>query len=131
MAESRHLGSQQLDLRDASQTYMPDGRFDIVTRGVQRFRVRDFLEASPYLRAEVELLSEPPASPDDHALAGRVRDLLVPYLAGLGAPDELLVTLEVPLNTTDLWVVLKEGTTGGTVHWHQVEALENGTSTVP
>ncbi|MBW3602660.1 MAG: LON peptidase substrate-binding domain-containing protein, partial [Actinobacteria bacterium] len=69
------------------------GRYDLATRGVQRFRVRRSLPAAPYPRAEVELLADPPVEPGD---AGRARDLravLAPYLSGLGAPEELLARL--------------------------------------
>lgn len=76
-----------------SVTRLPDGRSDIVTRGIQRFRVNDFLPGTPYLRADVELLGENGSGPDDRAYARQLRDLLVPYLTGLGAPDELLARL--------------------------------------
>ncbi len=69
---------------------LPDGRFNIVTRGTQRFRVLQLLDGTPYLRAEVELLSDGPAGPEEAARARQLRELLLPYLASLGAPDELL-----------------------------------------
>jgi Lon protease-like protein len=69
---------------------LPDGRFDILTRGVQRFRVRRILEGTPYLRGEVELLSDGPVANGTADQARQLRELLVPYLAGLGAPEELL-----------------------------------------
>jgi len=69
---------------------LPDGRSDIVTRGSRRFRVREVLEPAPYLRAHVELLEDGPTGPQDAARARRLRELLVPYLASLGAPGELL-----------------------------------------
>jgi Lon protease-like protein len=69
---------------------LPDGRYDIVTRGTQRFRVVEQVCGSPYLRAEVELLEDGPAGPDETARARQLRELLLPYLASLGAPDELL-----------------------------------------
>lgn len=73
-----------------SVTELADGRCDIVTRGVQRFRVRGLLDGAPYLVGDVELLDEPPASTEDEQLASRLHELLVPYLADLGAPAELL-----------------------------------------
>lgn len=72
---------------------LPDGRFDIVTRGVQRFRIHEYISGPPYLCAKVELLDEPVSGPDDLEVAERVRELLVPYLTGLGAPSELLERL--------------------------------------
>lgn len=42
----------------------PDGRFDIVTVGTQRFRLRELDETRPYLRGEVEMLAAEEAAPD-------------------------------------------------------------------
>jgi Lon protease-like protein len=72
---------------------LDDGRFDILTRGVQRFRVGRMLEGTPYLRAEVELLEDGPVDPATATRATELRELLMPYLAGLGAPQELLARL--------------------------------------
>jgi Lon protease-like protein len=69
---------------------LPDGRFDILTRGVRRFRLCELLDGKPYLRGEVELLSDGPVDNGDVDQARQLRELLVPYLAGLGAPEELL-----------------------------------------
>lgn len=76
-----------------SVTPLADGRSDIITRGVQRFRVGELLPGTPYLKARVTLLEERCAGPDDRAHAAQLRELLVPYLADLGAPDELLARL--------------------------------------
>lgn len=76
-----------------SVTPLPDGRSDIITRGVQRFRVRKVLEGRPYLHAEVELLDDDETGILDRRRAATLRALLVPYLACLGAPDELLERL--------------------------------------
>lgn len=73
-----------------SVTPLPDGRSDIVTRGVQRFHVNDFVPGTPYLNAHVDPIDEDRATAEDHATARQLRELLGPYLAGLGAPDELL-----------------------------------------
>jgi len=69
---------------------LPDGRSDIVTRGTQRFRITQVLAPAPYLRAEVELLEDSPGGAEELARARQLRELLLPYLAMLGAPDELL-----------------------------------------
>ena len=44
---------------------LPDGRYNIITRGQHRFRLRSTAEPAPYLRGEVEDLPDPPpdASP--------------------------------------------------------------------
>jgi uncharacterized protein len=72
---------------------LPDGRFDILTRGVQRFRVLRDLPGTSYARADVELLDDTPAAAGDEGRAAALRELLVPYLADLGAPEELLLRL--------------------------------------
>ncbi|MDT7582087.1 MAG: uncharacterized protein QOK35_3351 [Pseudonocardiales bacterium] len=53
------------ELLDARR--LPDGRFDIVTRGVRRFRLLSVEgEARPYLTGEVEYVpDEPAAAPDE------------------------------------------------------------------
>lgn len=76
-----------------SVTPLADGRSDILTRGVRRFRVRRLLDGTDYLRAEVALLDDDDGGMLDRRRAGRLRELLVPYLACLGAPDELLERL--------------------------------------
>jgi hypothetical protein len=40
-----------------------DGRFDIVTVGSQRFRLRGLDETRPYLQGEVEMLADEPVDP--------------------------------------------------------------------
>ena len=62
------------ELLDARR--LPDGRFDIVTRGVRRFRLLHVdTEARPYLVGEVEYVpDEPAATPDElPALASAAR----------------------------------------------------------
>lgn len=68
----------------------PDGRSDVFTRGVQRFRLLRLVPGTPYLKGEVELLEEPPAVNNHGGQATQLRKLLRCYLAGLGAPRELL-----------------------------------------
>ena len=55
---------------------LPDGRYDIVTRGCRRFRLlRVDTDARPYLTAEVEYLPDAPVEPADDlaVLAGAAR----------------------------------------------------------
>ncbi len=81
-----------------SVSMLADSRADIATRGVQRFRILELLAPSPYPKAEVELLEDPPASASDRERARGLRALLVPYLTGLGAPEELLERLPADPN---------------------------------
>lgn len=69
---------------------LPDGRSDIFTRGVQRFRLLRLVPGAPYLKGEVELIEEAPVSNSVSAQARELRKLLRCYLSGLGAPRELL-----------------------------------------
>jgi uncharacterized protein len=65
----------------------PDGRFDLVTEGSERFRLASVDDSSrPYLVGTVEWL--PPDAPDDGAgrrLTGPVADLFAEYAAAAGA----------------------------------------------
>jgi Lon protease-like protein len=70
-----------------------DGRFALLVVGTRRFRLRDVDRARPYLRADVELVDEPPG--DSSALEDaerRVRQAFPDYsslLQGAMAPAEL------------------------------------------
>jgi uncharacterized protein len=68
----------------------PDGRSDIFTRGVQRFRLLHLVPGTPYLKGKVEFLEEPPTTDSEGIQAKQLREQLLYYLAGLGAPRELL-----------------------------------------
>ena len=83
-----------------SVTELPDGRFDILTRGTRRFRVLELLAGKPYLQASVDLLDERAPQAADRGQAARLRALLLPYLSLLGAPDEMLE--RVPQEPDDL-----------------------------
>jgi Lon protease-like protein len=72
---------------------LPDGRYDIATRGLQRFRVCDLVPGTPYRKARVELLDDVPVGLREREQAAQLRSLLLPYLSALGAPDELLERL--------------------------------------
>jgi len=50
----------------------PDGRFDIVTVGTQRFRLSGLDETRPYLQGEVEMLPDEPVEPARAGAAVRV-----------------------------------------------------------
>lgn len=73
-----------------SVTTLADGRSDVTARGMRRFRVLEMLDGTPYLRARVEELDDGAPCERDQRLADQLRELLLPYLRSLGAPDELL-----------------------------------------
>ncbi|MFI0484500.1 LON peptidase substrate-binding domain-containing protein [Actinomadura sp. 9N215] len=75
------------ELRDARRH--PDGRYDIVTVGARRFRLKELDRSRPYLQGEVEFLPEEPGA-DPEPVAVRVRRLFRLYrhrlmAAGAGA----------------------------------------------
>jgi Lon protease-like protein len=64
----------------------PDGRFDLVTVGTQRFRLLGLDQARPYLRGRVELLADD--EPDPAAAAAAVSAVQGAFLAYLEALAE-------------------------------------------
>lgn len=62
----------------------PDGRYDIVTVGTRRFRLKELDRSRPYLRGEVEFLPEETGA-DAATMAARVRRLFRLYRHRLGA----------------------------------------------
>jgi Lon protease-like protein len=78
------------ELREARRH--PDGRYDIVTTGTRRFRVKELDRSRPYLQGEVEFLPEHPGA-DPGPAARRVRRLFRVYrerlsAAGAGPVDD-------------------------------------------
>ena len=71
-------------LRRAEQH--PDGRYDIVTVGTQRFRLLALDETLPYLQGEIELLTEDEV--DEAAAAPVIRAVQVAFRAYLDALTE-------------------------------------------
>jgi uncharacterized protein len=64
----------------------PDGRFDLVTTGTDRFHLRQVSTDRPYLVGEIEPLPERTGEPDQTALlAPAVAEALHGYLRALGA----------------------------------------------
>jgi Lon protease-like protein len=64
----------------------PDGRYDVVTVGVQRFRLLALDESRPYLQGEVELLPDEAGDPAEAELAARaVRPAFSGYLRALAS----------------------------------------------
>jgi Lon protease-like protein len=48
---------------------LPDGRFNVVVKGLQRFRLVSIGEPEPYLSGEAELLEDPPPAAGSRLLA--------------------------------------------------------------
>jgi Lon protease-like protein len=73
----------------------PDGRFDIVTVGGQRFRLLRLDETRPYLQGEIELLAEEPVDPTAAGPAVRaVQEAFRAYLDALTEWGGATVRLE-------------------------------------
>ena len=68
-------------------TALEDGRFDIVTVGTERFRILDFDEGLPYLRAQVEILPEE-SGDEAQGVAEAVRDRFREYRGMFTGGDE-------------------------------------------
>lgn len=68
--------------RIVESSHLADGTMDIVTVGVERFRIRRLLSDQPYLRGEIETF--PMAEPGDHPTVTRmvqcVQQLVVRYI---------------------------------------------------
>lgn len=60
--------------RIVESTHLADGTMNIITVGVERFRIRRLLRDQPYLRGEVEPL--PLAEPEDGQAAARLAELV-------------------------------------------------------
>lgn len=79
-AEPHNVGTMA---RIIESSHLQDGTMNIVTVGVERFKIRRLLGGQPYLRGEVQSL--PMADPDDAAaLAGtvsRVREQVTQYIS--------------------------------------------------
>jgi hypothetical protein len=64
----------------------PDGRYDIVSVGTQRFRLLDLDESQPYLQGEVEFLPDPAGAAGEAQLAAAaVRPAFSAYLRALAS----------------------------------------------
>ncbi len=69
---------------------LPDGRYNLVLRGIERFRVLDEDQALSYRRAIIEPLREPPLEAADRAAIleqrGKLQSMLVPSQSSAGDP---------------------------------------------
>lgn len=66
---------------------LDDGRSNIVTRGAERFRVRRLLNDGPYMRAEIDLLTEQDDAAELLPYTMALRHHLQAYLSDLGVGD--------------------------------------------
>ena len=69
---------------------LEDGRANIATRGTQRFRITEMVQGPSYLMARVAPLAEVPPGEKEALFARALRNVLLPYLAALGAPRQML-----------------------------------------
>lgn len=89
MAGLHHVGCTA-ELRDVRR--LPDGRFDVVARGVRRFRLLDLdTESKPYLMGEVEYLPDDTCAPvaeETRTLVAAARDAHRRYCATAWKSDD-------------------------------------------
>ncbi len=87
---------------------LDDGRMNILTQGVQRFRVIDYAQKQPYLIATIEYIEDTPSETDLKHLASGVRDLVndVVRLSEKLADKKAFLPFEVPKAPDELsfWV---------------------------
>jgi Lon protease-like protein len=102
-AEALHEVGCAAELRRVSR--YPDGRYDIVTVGADRFRLLEVDRTSkPYLVGSVEWLPpDPPAGPEDAGLTRIVSELFGEYvLAASGLQAQPAETPELPDDPSEL-----------------------------
>jgi Lon protease-like protein len=90
----------------------PDGRFDVVTVGSQRFQLLGVADGlRPYLVGEVEWLPADAPDPDAGALAGHVAVLFAEYMATVAAVrGEPVAPAELPADPSALSYLVASGT---------------------
>jgi uncharacterized protein len=102
-AEALHEVGCAAELRRVSR--YPDGRYDIVTVGADRFRLLEVDRTSqPYLVGSVEWLPpDPPSGPEDAGLTAIVSELFGEYvLAASGLQAQPAETPELPDDPSEL-----------------------------
>ena len=90
----------------------PDGRYDIVTVGTERFRLLEVDRTSqPFLVGSVDWVpGDPPAGPEDAGLAGSVSTLFGEYvLAAAGLQAQPVEAPELPDDPSELSYLVAAG----------------------
>ncbi len=87
--------------RIRESTHLPDGTMNIVSVGMERFRIRRLIHDQPYLRGEVETfpMMESPDAAAVNALAHRVRQLAVRYIELIAEAAGLHIKVETVPDT--------------------------------
>jgi Lon protease-like protein len=82
---------------------LPDGRYNLLTRGVERFEVVEFVEGAPYPQGKVRALRDIEEPGDFRALASAAAEALQAYLrivfAEVGSED---FQIEIPDDPNEL-----------------------------
>jgi Lon protease-like protein len=89
--------------RIADYQRLPDGRYNLITVGVQRFEIVEVRHDKPYLSALARLLPEEIGAGDIASLTGEARSLLDEYLGlVLSIMEGGETTIPVPKDTLEL-----------------------------
>jgi Lon protease-like protein len=82
---------------------LPDGRYNLLTKGADRFEIAEFVGGAPYLQGKVRLLRDLNEPQDVRALAHSATDALKEYLrivfAQVGSED---FRIEIPDDPSEL-----------------------------
>jgi uncharacterized protein len=81
---------------------LPDGRYNIVLRGLERFEIEREDHARPYRRAEIRPLPESPLNARDEAVIGRHRHRLESLLAPIVSSASGESIRAAAMNSADL-----------------------------
>jgi ATP-dependent Lon protease len=87
---------------------LPEGKMNLVTVGMRRFKIIDVIEEQPYIIAKIEYQSDPSAGEKGKLLAGEIKGTLVEILrlSSRLADKEFAITGDVPDDPAQLswWV---------------------------
>ena len=100
-AEAHEVGTTA---RITSVQRLEDGRMNILSRGVQRFRIQKIIESAPYLVAEVEMLETTTESDErTNDLAATARALFAEYIQlTLAISNQWSRTVDAPSEPAEL-----------------------------
>lgn len=113
--------------RIVESAYLPNGTMNIITVGVERFRIRRLLHDQPYLRGEVETLplaeSEEPAAVAE--LAERVRGLVQRYIELIAEAAGLQIQID-QLPTAPQQIGYLAAVSMQVDNWEKQQLLDSG-----